>query len=197
MEMGVGEREVDWLDSSSGANDGEDSGAGGKVVDLEEEARKEREIEEACAVNRALCNLELSTSFLNHMSILHVPIPHTRIHIPSLIMHDQLTPPPRKLRPRNPRQHTHPNPQPSQHKSLLPLRHCPPRPRQNTPSPPHSHARPNLRPHQHLPPHPPHPHRNTRSRPRYRGNLAHRPPAARSARESRISSGAEAAGCCC
>lgn len=32
-----------------------------KVVDEKEERKKERELEEACYVNRALCNLELST----------------------------------------------------------------------------------------------------------------------------------------
>lgn len=34
-----------------------------EVVDEEEEKRKEREIQEAALVNRALCNLEMSTSF--------------------------------------------------------------------------------------------------------------------------------------
>ncbi len=32
-----------------------------KVVDLDEEQQKEREVEEACYINRALCNLELRT----------------------------------------------------------------------------------------------------------------------------------------
>lgn len=35
-------------------------------VDEEAEARKEREIEEVCLVNRALCNLEMSISFPSH-----------------------------------------------------------------------------------------------------------------------------------
>jgi len=36
------------------------------VVDLEEEAQKEKEIHEASLVNRALCNLEMSTASLDH-----------------------------------------------------------------------------------------------------------------------------------
>ena len=55
LEGDVGEREVDWLHQSTEDGDGEES----KVVDLEEEERKEKEIEEACACNRALCNIEL------------------------------------------------------------------------------------------------------------------------------------------
>ena len=42
-------------------------------VDLEAEAKKEREVEEACYINRALCNLELrpSSPFLNFPAVKH------------------------------------------------------------------------------------------------------------------------------
>ena len=52
----VGEREVDWLDKLGDDGGGYD----GKIVDLEEEEKRERECEELCCANRALCNLELS-----------------------------------------------------------------------------------------------------------------------------------------
>jgi hypothetical protein len=58
-----GPPQVDWLE-----NKPEDGQAEVKEeVDPVAEAKKEREIEEACFVNRALCNLELST--YSHMSI--------------------------------------------------------------------------------------------------------------------------------
>lgn len=38
-------------------------------IDDEAEAKKEREIEEACLANRALCNLEMSISTLTHQNI--------------------------------------------------------------------------------------------------------------------------------
>jgi hypothetical protein len=53
--------EVDWLDRKK--EDGDVEGViGEEEVDPAEEARKEKELEEACFVNRALCNLELSRS---------------------------------------------------------------------------------------------------------------------------------------
>lgn len=60
LEGDVGEREVDWLDGARNVNDDENDDGASRVVDLEEEAQKERSIEEACVINRAKCNLELS-----------------------------------------------------------------------------------------------------------------------------------------
>lgn len=59
-------REKKWLDAREFYNkaiatlNGEDKWEKGD--NPEKEKRKEKEIEEACYVNRALCNLELSTS---------------------------------------------------------------------------------------------------------------------------------------
>ncbi|KAL9088233.1 MAG: hypothetical protein Q9159_003217 [Coniocarpon cinnabarinum] len=54
LEEDAGPREVDWLDQAD--RDGDDSS---KVVDLEEDDRKEKECEDICCANRALCHLEL------------------------------------------------------------------------------------------------------------------------------------------
>ena len=54
LEGDVGCREVDWLDNK---DQGADTKA--KVIDLEEEAKKEKQCEELCFANRAQCNLQL------------------------------------------------------------------------------------------------------------------------------------------
>lgn len=55
---------------------GEDEDGERQVVDVEEEVRKEAVIKEACLVNRALCNLELSTYINTTASLRHIfPFP--------------------------------------------------------------------------------------------------------------------------
>jgi len=50
-------------------------------TDCEEEWRKENQIEEACYVNRALCNLELSTAFSTVRVLYNSNIPYMQIII--------------------------------------------------------------------------------------------------------------------
>jgi len=61
-----GPPKVDWLEEKPQEGETEIE----KEVDPAEEAKKEREIEEACFVNRALCNLELST--YSHIMIYNI-----------------------------------------------------------------------------------------------------------------------------
>ena len=82
-------------------------------------AQEEKSIEEACYVNRALCNLELS------MILLPLDSMTSTIILTSL----------RKLSLHNHRLRRHPSPQPNQHQSILPIRTRPPCSRQAQRSP--------------------------------------------------------------
>lgn len=110
-------------------------GTGNSVASDTEEEReaekgKEKTIEEACYVNRALCNLELSTSF---------PL--------ILLPPSQQTPLTNNTNPRKPPLHPprhspNPPPRPAQPKSPLPLLPRPPRSPQIQPRPRHRRPRP-------------------------------------------------------
>ena len=81
-------------------------------LDLEAEAKKEKEVEEACYINRALCNLELRLS---------PSFDHSLDKVMS-------NPASRKLPLLHPRLCIHPAPKPPKHQGLLPLHTRSPRP---------------------------------------------------------------------
>lgn len=111
----------------------------------EAEAKKERAVEEACYINRALCNLELRASPTFLPPPRPLPTPSTNLLTSASD---------RELPLHNPRLCLNTHPKPHQHQSPLPLRHRPPRPPQTPRSPRCLHPRPSPRPHQprpHLP----------------------------------------------
>jgi hypothetical protein len=155
---------------------------GGKVIEVEldeeEEAKKEKVVEEASYVNRALCNLEKSelpastrsfqSSTLLHMrerggkewmQILSIDRPSTmnNMHFTvsslatSVYLHTHTDLPPRKLPLLHKRLRLHPPPQPLKRQSLLPLRQRLSLPRQAPRSPRRLRIRPQTRPLQRAP----------------------------------------------
>lgn len=101
----------------------------------DDEKRKEKELEEVCYVNRALCNLELSMPpdnyYRNRAALTTLPYRELQIHNPRLCLR--------------------PPPQPPKHQSLLPLFHRPPISRQTPRSRRRLHPQPHHRPHKHRP----------------------------------------------
>ena len=98
----------------------------GLETEAESDIQQEKSVEEACYVNRALCNLELSKTSLptEYHQKLEFISPRTTVCLTKPLH--------RKLPIYNPRLRSCPPAQPLQHQSLLPLLSRPPRPRQDS-----------------------------------------------------------------
>lgn len=125
-----------------------------EIEDEEAEATIERELEEACLANRALCNLEMSiTAFCQETDTTPLPTNHFPIR--------------RKLRSMQQRLRSSPTPQPTQRQSLVSRRRRLSRPRQAPLSPRCLHLRPSIRREQRCPPNLASPYPETSGYPHY------------------------------
>jgi len=134
---GEGPAEVDWLDREGHHRREEE-----EVVDEEAEREKERVIEEACYVNRALCNLELST-YDPSTNCLGPTRLVSLSQAQRLVTETTVT---RELSLMHPRLHLHTKPKSSKHQSPLPQQPSPPFPRPPQARSRRLHSPPHARP---------------------------------------------------